>query len=93
MTKTCAREGCEIEFVPKTFNQIYHDSECCKIATNEKIMQQYHERRARKSGKKFICVECKITVLSRYNDSKVCAGCSSKLAGTSKIQLFEVLGL
>lgn len=71
----CAREGCEVEFEPATHNQKYHDSECCRIATNRRIMEKYYAKRDQKAGKTRFCMVCKTTKLSRYNDSQVCGSC------------------
>lgn len=73
---TCAREGCNNEGVKTTHNQKYCSSECCRIATNAKIMEKYHERVAIKRGKKRQCKTCG-TALSRYNDMKTCGACQS----------------
>lgn len=56
----------------------YCSGECCKIETNTRQKQQYHERAAIKRGKKRICSKCNITQLSRYNESPVCDACVMK---------------
>lgn len=71
----CAREGCEEEFLPATHNQKYHDSECCRVATNQRIMQKYYAKRDQKAGKARYCTKCNHTRLSRYNDSQICGSC------------------
>jgi hypothetical protein len=73
----CARVGCIELFQPATHNQKFHDSECCRIATNARIMQKYYEQRDRRQGKVRICISCD-TKLSRYNDDQVCASCTIK---------------
>lgn len=77
-TKTCAREGCEEEFVSKKHNQKYHNDECCRLATNQKIMENYYENRDRRQGKTRMCKSCKVTKLSRYNESSICSSCTSQ---------------
>ena len=79
----CDRHGCEEIFVKKTHNQRYHNDECCRIATNAKILEKYYERRDIKNGVERTCKTCKVTKLSRYNDSQVCAAC----AGTSEANI------
>ena len=74
----CTREGCDEWFTKKTHNQRYHNDECCRLATNARIMQKYYERRDQRQGKVRYCKECKTTKLSRYNDSLVCSSCSAK---------------
>jgi len=75
---TCAREGCDETFVKKAHNQKYHNDECCKLATNAKIMEKYYERRAQRLGHTRLCKTCGVTKLSRYNDGRICSGCESK---------------
>jgi hypothetical protein len=74
----CDRPGCEVWFTKRTHNQRYHDAECCRLATNSKIMEKYYERRDIKKGVARTCKSCGVTKLSRYNDSQTCAACSSK---------------
>ena len=75
---TCAREECSETFVKKAHNQKYHDDECCRLATNAKIMEKYYERRAQRLGQTRLCNKCGVTKLSRYNDGRICSGCESK---------------
>lgn len=77
-TIMCAREGCDVVFEKKKHNQKYHDNECCRVATNSKIKENYHERRAQRLGKTRMCKSCKVTKLSRYNDAQTCAACQSQ---------------
>lgn len=74
----CDRNGCTEWFVKKTHNQKYHNNECCKLATNAKIMEKYYERRAQRLGQTRMCRSCKNTKLSRYNDDQICAACKAK---------------
>lgn len=72
----CANEGCEVAFVAKTHNQKYHSDECCRLATNRRIMEKYYARRDQRQGKTRLCKSCGVTKLSRYNDSQICGACS-----------------
>lgn len=72
----CARESCDNVFIRATHNQKYCTSECCKIETNRKIIEKYHERAAIKRGKPRTCARCG-TKLSRYNESNECGSCES----------------
>lgn len=72
----CAREECGKEFTKVTHNQKYCTNECCRIETNRKIMEQYHERAAIKNGKPRACAGCG-TSLSRYNSNNVCGACET----------------
>ena len=72
----CAYEECSQEFDPKTHNQKYCSDECCRTATNQKLKDQYYEKKARLAGKKRICKTKGCTViLSRYNETNVCDKC------------------
>lgn len=72
----CAYKECGKLFTKVTHNQKYHNEECCRLATNARIMEKYYERKARRGGAKRICdtIGC-TTVLSRYNPNKICAKC------------------
>jgi hypothetical protein len=76
-TITCENAGCDIKFVKRTHNQRYHDDECCRLATNAKIMEKYYQRRAQKLGLVRNCVSCGHK-LSRYNSDTICNSCSLK---------------
>lgn len=77
MTKTKPCAECKEEFEFKTHNQKYCSNHCCRIATNKRIMQKYYEKKERLSGKERRCVGCN-AVLSKYNDSEICAKCSAE---------------
>lgn len=89
--KNCAREGCENTFTPKTHNQRYCDSECCRLATNKRMTAKYHERQARKKGVTRICASCKTTKLSRYNSTRICGACASRTAAERNGELAKML--
>lgn len=73
----CQNKGCDIEFVKKTHNQKYHDDECCRLATNAKIMEQYYKDKAQRLGLARPCGVCGNN-LSRYNSDEICGPCSLK---------------
>src|SRR5687767_14268831 len=79
-TYVCDRDGCDVVFEKKTHNQRYHDNECCRLATNERIMMKYYQRQDQRKGRARFCQLCKTTKLSRYNDSLICSSCTSKKA-------------
>jgi hypothetical protein len=70
----CANKECSKEFTSKTHNQKYCSDECCRIATNKRIMDRYYEKKAIKKGALRNCKKCK-SELSRYNDSDICSTC------------------
>lgn len=74
----CARAGCEETFFAATHNQKFHNAECCRISTNQRIMEKYYDRRDQRLGKPRYCSDCTTTKLSRYNDDKICSGCKIK---------------
>ena len=69
-----ACEFCGKHFPKKTSNQIYCDGECTKLATNERVMERYYERKANRQGKSRVCgYNACDTKLSRYNDDDYCS--------------------
>ncbi len=87
----CENKDCEITFVKKTHNQIYHDDECCRQATNRRIMEKYHANRARLKGKTRLCKKCEVTKLSRYNESEYCASCLLKSESDKNTAVWELI--
>lgn len=75
MLKTCANKLCQKEFTPNTHNQKYCNPDCCRTATNAKLMVQYYAKKEIRSGVKRVCVRCR-TGLSRYNNTSTCGPCS-----------------
>ena len=88
----CSNKGCTNKFKPKTHNQKYCSDECCKIATNLKIKEKYYYKKARASGKEFICANrgCK-QILSRFTVDKICEGCKMKEKSKEKQTLLDML--
>ncbi len=86
----CSREDCGKEFASKTHNQKYCSDECCRIATNRRIMEKYYEKKAIKGGKQRQCKSCK-SILSRYNYTSICSLCEEKKDSESKKSLLEML--
>jgi hypothetical protein len=88
----CAYEYCGQDFEPKTHNQKYCSDECCRIATNEKLKEQYYEKKARLAGKKRYCktAGCRV-VLSRYNDTNICDKCQGAKKESQRVSLVEMV--
>lgn len=88
----CANTDClnDREFTPKTHNQKYCSDECCRIATNKKIMEKYYEKKAIRSGQKRYCKKCKSS-LSRYNSSSICAMCEKNITNSDKDIIIRML--
>lgn len=75
----CALESCLNSFEPSTHNNIYCSPECCRIATNAKIMERYYANKRKRSGAVRICENdgC-YNELSRYNMGDSCAECEAR---------------
>jgi hypothetical protein len=70
----CANKDCAKDFDSKTHNQKYCSDECCRVATNKRIMEKYYEKKAIRGGAHRSCKRCS-SKLSRYNSSNLCAMC------------------
>jgi hypothetical protein len=86
----CANKECGIEFDQKTHNQKYCSDECCRVATNRRIMEKYYEKKAIRNGATRLCTNCKIS-LSRYNQSDVCSLCEKDNGKASKNKLLGMI--
>ena len=71
MIKPCIE--CKNDFEFKTHNQKYCSQQCCRIATNKRIMEKYYAKKARLSGAVRLC-ECG-SKLSMYSPDPVCTLC------------------
>jgi hypothetical protein len=87
----CAREECQVEYEPKTHNQKYHSAECCRIATNARMMRKYHQRQRYLKGEVRMCEQCSLTKLSRYNPSNTCAACTTRIQNEVNENLYRML--
>ena len=79
----CNNKECSKEFDSKTHNQKYCCDECCRVATNRRIMEKYYEKKAIKNGAFRGCSKCE-SKLSRYNKSNICAACEKSGSSKSK---------
>jgi len=86
----CANKECSKEFIAKTHNQKYCSDECCRIATNKKIMEKYYEKKSIRSGAKRECKDCK-SQLSRYNQSNICSRCEKNSAIKNRSILIRMI--
>ena len=87
----CFNSECAKDFTPKTHNQKYCSDECCRIATNRRIMEKYYEKKAIKNGAPRVCKTCK-TKLSRYNQNNICSTCEKNISYEGKKILWSILG-
>lgn len=86
----CGNLECGKEFNAKTHNQKYCSDDCCRIATNRRIMEKYYEKRAIKKGAKRECKYCK-SKLSRYNQDLICAACLKNSEIKAKNFIMEII--
>ena len=86
----CANKECAKEFDAKTHNQKYCCDECCRVATNKKIMEKYYEKKAIRSGAKRECRICK-SRLSRYNQSNICSKCEKNSAVKNRSTILRMI--
>jgi hypothetical protein len=88
----CAYEKCGKKFEPKTHNQKYCSDECCRIATNKKLKDQYYRNKARRAGVAFKCKGkgCN-QILSRYTEGDVCDSCLGKIKLKEKQSLIDMI--
>lgn len=87
----CANDGCDNIFSAKTHNQKYCSDECCRLATNRRIMEKYYEKQAQRQGKTRHCKTCKKTKLSRYNDTQICSPCKKKRTSEANESVLNML--
>lgn len=84
--RVCANEDCNNTYVQTAHNKIYCSDECCKKATNKKIMEKYYAKKHRRSGALIECDRCS-AALSRYSDDHLCAACRSEVTRGSAVAL------
>jgi hypothetical protein len=85
----CANGDCKQKFEPKTHNQKYCSDECCRIATNKRIMEKYYEKKAIRNGAVRLC-KCG-GQLSRYTEKTVCTMCVDKQKKETRARLKDML--
>lgn len=78
----CSNDKCAKEFEAKTHNQKYCCEECCRVATNSRIMQKYYEKKAIRNGALRVC-KCG-NKLSRYNPNNECSTCEKNKSNKDK---------
>ena len=72
--KPCVQCGTDFEF--NTHNQKYCSPQCCRVATNKRIMDKYYAKKSRLSGETRLC-ECG-SKLSMYSPENICTLCQNK---------------
>jgi hypothetical protein len=79
----CSNKDCAKVFDSKTHNQKYCSDECCRVATNKRIMEKYYEKKAIKNGAFRGCKKCG-NALSRYNETSICSACEKSISSKNK---------
>jgi hypothetical protein len=85
----CSNKDCKKEFEKKTHNQKYCSDECCRVATNKRIMEKYYEKKAIRNGAVRLC-KCG-NRLSRYTEKTVCVMCVAKSKKETRKKLKEMI--
>lgn len=91
ITVICARTECNTEFAKRTHNQKYCSEECCRKATNDKIMVRYYDDKERKSGKPRFCY-CGVK-LNRYNYGDLCSACQAQTLLDDQAYIRDYIGV
>jgi hypothetical protein len=86
----CGNKECAKEFEAKTHNQKYCGDECCRIATNRRIMEKYYEKKAIRNGAYRPCKKCG-SKLSRYNQGNLCATCEKNETISTRSKLLGMI--
>jgi hypothetical protein len=86
----CANTECKKDFEGQTHNQKYCCDNCCRVATNKRIMEKYYEKKAIRAGEKRKCKNCS-EYLSRYNDNKTCSSCIKKIQKKHHSRLMDII--
>jgi len=89
-TRECANPQCSRTFEVRRVNMIYCSSECCKVATNAKLIARYHAKKKVKTGERICTCGAK---LSRYNSNDKCHACIKKAENEQRIKLLSQLGI
>lgn len=76
--RTCVNQECSKVFVAKVYNTIYCSPECRKIVTNKKLLENYYEKKSNKTKKRICKTPNCDTILSRYNEEKICEACKKE---------------
>lgn len=89
-TKLCANKTCEKHFEARRVNMIYCSNECCREATNSKLIAKYHENKLVKIEDR-VC-SCGVK-LSRYNKDESCHACQMRIESDKNKETLARLGI
>jgi methylphosphotriester-DNA--protein-cysteine methyltransferase len=88
-TRECG--WCGDDFTAVKSNQIYCKTECTRRASNQKIIERYHAKKAIRESTDRQCAECG-KPLSKYNIETVCNPCQQSRKELDRIELLKRLG-
>ena len=89
-TKECANPTCTNEFEVRRVNMIYCSNDCCKEATNAKLIARYHAKKNKHAGERRCTCGAK---LSRYNSNSKCHACIIADEQRDRRALLDELGI
>lgn len=89
-TRQCANSECTNDFEVRRVNMIYCSNECCRQATNAKLIARYHAKKQQKTGERTCACGTK---LSRYNSNSKCHACIIADENKERINLLSELGI
>jgi hypothetical protein len=90
--RTCQWQGCGEEFTATRANQVYCKAECTRKASNQKIIDRYHENKAIKARLDRVCDKCGAR-LSRYNMDTTCSPCQQAKKEQDRIDFLRRIGI
>lgn len=76
--RICSNELCKKEFTAKVYNTIYCSTDCRKVVTNKKLLDNYYRKKENKKRKRICISDNCTTVLSSYNDEEICEQCKGE---------------
>ena len=82
--RVCALDGCGEEFKAVVHNQRFCSKNHCRLFTNKKILEQYHERKNRNMKNRVCSQKGCGTILSIYNNGTKC-GVHERIDHISKL--------
>jgi|SRR3954471_10685845 hypothetical protein len=89
-TRECANPACKNEFEVRRVNMIYCSNDCCKVATNAKLIARYHAKKNKNTGERRCACGAK---LSRYNSNSKCHACIIADEQRERSVLLKELGI
>ena len=69
--RVCSNELCKKEFVAKVYNTIYCSTDCRKVVTNKKLLDNYYRKKENKTRKRVCVTDGCTTILSSYNEEEI----------------------